>query len=61
MYHMYGTAEIKKIDTKSIGFDFEFFETLSGEEFIREFESELGDFVQCLLNENIEGKSSVSN
>jgi hypothetical protein len=53
---MYGTAEIKKIDTKSIPFDFSLFQKMVDPTFLETLKIEIDDFMSTLLGEHSEGK-----
>jgi len=52
---MYGTAEIKKVDTKSMPFDFSFFKQMTSSEFLDNFQNELESFLSVLQAEETEG------
>jgi hypothetical protein len=54
---MYGTAEIKKVDTKSIPFDFSLFNQMCTNEFTEIFETEFDSFLNALHAEQAEGTS----
>jgi len=60
VFHSYGTAEIKKVDTKTVPFDFVCFEKMISPDFIKNFDAELNSFVQNLLAEQSTGKSIFS-
>jgi len=53
---MYGTAEIKKVDTKSIPFDFHLIKQMISPTFLDNFQTELETFLNVLSNEQSEGK-----
>ena len=52
---MYGTGEIKKVDTKSIPFDFSFIKQMTSTEFLENFQNELDGFLLALQAEEAEG------
>ena len=52
---MYGTAEIKKMDTKSIPFDFSMVKQMTSPEFLDHFQNELDAFLSALNSDQIEG------
>ena len=49
LYHMFGTAEIKKIDTKSIPFDFSLFQKMVEPTFLETLKIEIDDFMSNLI------------
>jgi hypothetical protein len=52
---MYGTAEIKKVDTKSMPFDFSLMKQMTTPEFCDNFQTELEAFLSALYAEQAEG------
>jgi hypothetical protein len=53
---MYGTADIKKMDTRSIPFDFSLIKQMTTPEFLDNFQTELESFLDALHAEQSEGK-----
>jgi hypothetical protein len=53
---MYGTAELKKLDTKSIPFDYSLLAQMVLPEFLENYAMELDSFMANLLAERSEGK-----
>jgi hypothetical protein len=53
---MYGTAEIKKIDTKSIPFDFSLFQKMVEPTFLETLKIEIDDFMSNLEHSEFKGK-----
>jgi hypothetical protein len=56
IFHLYGTAEIKKLDVKTLAFDFEFFEQITTKKFTDFLETELSNFMASLYEDNASGK-----
>jgi hypothetical protein len=56
LYHLYGTAEIKKVDTRSIPFDFNLIQQMTSPDFLQSYETELNNFIDSLFAEQTEGK-----
>ncbi len=52
---MYGTADIKKVDSKSIPFDFSLIKQMCTPEFTNNFQTELDAFLNALNTEHTEG------
>jgi hypothetical protein len=58
---MYGTAEIRKIDTRTIPLEFAFFEKIADPNFLTHFQNELESFINSLLAEQSPGKLPFTN
>ena len=52
---MYGTGDVRKVDTKSMPLDFSLFKQIISPDFLDNFQNELDSFLSALQTEETEG------